>query len=69
MILVPSDFENIEAVEVGLAEFFVSKTSAWYRRGIINPAERWLKTIESGGLYFEEYFNLLSENILNEILF
>ena len=38
------NFENIEAVEVGLAE-------------------RWLKTTESDGLYFEEQFNFLSENI------
>ena len=40
-------FENIEAVEVGLTEFFASKTRDWSRRGIINLAEIWLKTIES----------------------
>lgn len=48
------NFDNIEAVQVGLAEFFASKTRNWYRRGIMNLAERWLKTIESNGLYFEE---------------
>ena len=32
-------------------------------------AERWIKTIESDGLYFEEQFNFLSENIPNKILF
>ena len=30
------NFENIEAVESGLSEFFASKTRRWYRRGIIN---------------------------------
>ena len=48
------NFQNIEAVEVSLNEFFTSKTRDWYRRGIINLAERWLKMIESDGLYFEE---------------
>ena len=36
------NFENIEAVEVGLIEVFVSKTSSWYRRGIENLAENWI---------------------------
>ena len=34
------NFENIEAVELGLTEFFPSKTRVWYRRGILNLAER-----------------------------
>ena len=38
-------------------------------RGIINLAERWLKIIVSDGLFFEEQFNFLSENIPNKILF
>ena len=48
------NFENIETVELGRTEFFTSKTRDWYRRGIINLAEWWLKIIESDGLYFEE---------------
>ena len=48
------NFENFKAVEVDLTEFFASKTRDWYRREIINLAERRLKTIESGELYFEE---------------
>ena len=52
--LLGRNFENFEAVEMGVTEFFVSKTWDWYRRGIINLAERWLKTIESDDLYFEE---------------
>ena len=63
------NFENTEAVEVGLAEFFTSKTRHCYQRGIINIAERWLKTIESDGFYFEEWFNFMSENIPNKLLF
>ena len=41
------NFENIEAVEVGLTEFFASP-------GLINLAEKWFKTIEYDGLHFEE---------------
>ena len=48
------EISKIEAVEVGLAELFVSKSTNWYLCGIINLAERWLKAIESDGLYFEE---------------
>ena len=48
------NFDNFEAVEVGFIEFFASKTRDWYHRGIINLAERWLKTIESAGLYIKE---------------
>ena len=51
-------------MEVGLTELFASKTRDWYRRGIINHAERWLKTLESDGHYFEEWFNLLSQRSL-----
>ena len=56
------NFEIIEAVEVGLTEFFASKTGEWYRREIINLTKRWLQTIESDGLYFEVYFNFMSQN-------
>ena len=48
------NFENIEPVEVGLAVSFASKTRDWYHHEIINLAERWFKTIESDGLYFED---------------
>ena len=48
------NFENIDAVEVDHTEFFASKTRDWYRRGIINIAERWLSTIEYNGFYFEK---------------
>ena len=52
--LLARNFENIEAVEVGLTEFFASKTRDWYRREKINLAERWYKTIESDDPYFEK---------------
>ena len=55
-------------MEEGLTEFFASKTRDWYRRGITNLAERWLKTIELHGLYFQELFNFLSEKIQNEFM-
>ena len=48
------NFENTEAVEVGLTDLYASKTRDWYHLGIINLTERWLKTIESDCLLFEE---------------
>ena len=54
---------------MGFTESFASNTRVWYRREIINLAERWLNTIESDGLYFEEWFNFLSENFPNKIFF
>ena len=47
------EISKLESVEVGLTEFFASKTRDWYRRGIINLAARWLKAIQSDGLYSE----------------
>lgn len=47
-------FENEAEVEVGCREFFASKTTEWYRRGISLLVERWTKTIEHGGLYFAD---------------
>ena len=44
------NFENCEAMEVCLIEFFASKTRECYHCRVINLVERWLKTIESGGL-------------------
>ena len=48
------NFEDIQAVDVSLTEFFATKTRDWCHRGIINLSKRWLKTMESDGLYFEE---------------
>jgi histone-lysine N-methyltransferase SETMAR len=46
-------FNNVEQVEKGCLDFFGSKTKEWYHRGIEQLADRWLKTIDSNGLYFE----------------
>jgi hypothetical protein len=48
------NFKTIEDVEMGCRDFFSSKDKAWYRRGIELLAEKWVQTIESNGLYFEE---------------
>ena len=45
------NFENIKAVEVGPTKFFASKTRDWYHCGLINLAEKILKTIKSDDLY------------------
>lgn len=46
-------FDNLKEVDAGVQEFFASKSPEWYRAGIQNLAERWLKVIEHNGLYFE----------------
>ena len=47
-------FNDELEVENGCREFFASKDPSWYKRGIELLAERWLKTINYNGLYFEE---------------
>lgn len=47
------DFTNIREVETGIREFFASKEPEWYRHGILELSERWQKTIDYNGLYFE----------------
>lgn len=47
-------FENIEQVENGCREFFLSKDKAWYQSGIEQLAHRWITTVEHNGLYFSE---------------
>lgn len=47
-------FSSEEEVKTAMAEFFASKTADWYRQGITQLAERWLRVIETDGLYFEE---------------
>lgn len=47
-------FGSEEEVKNGIAEFFASKKPEWYRHGIEQLAERWLRVIESDGLYFED---------------
>ena len=42
------EFEN------GIQEFFDSKDRDWFRKGIEQLADRWLKCIDTDGLYFEE---------------
>ena len=47
-------FKDRNDVEMGYGEFFVSKSKDWYLNGIKQWAERWVRTIEHNGLYFEE---------------
>ncbi|KAJ4444664.1 hypothetical protein ANN_06461 [Periplaneta americana] len=42
------NFLNLEAVEIGVVEFFASKTTNRYRRGIRNFAEWWLIAYTNG---------------------
>lgn len=47
-------FVNINDVENGCHEFFDSKSPQWYRKGIEQLANRWIKTIEHEGIYFSD---------------
>jgi histone-lysine N-methyltransferase SETMAR len=47
-------FNSVQEVKNGVREFLASKPAEWYRHGIEQLAERWTRTIESDGLYFEE---------------
>ena len=49
-------FDSLEVVlENGCRrEFFASKPAEWYRRGIEQLAQRWMKVIKNDGIYFEE---------------
>jgi histone-lysine N-methyltransferase SETMAR len=47
-------FDSVAEVEEGCRQFFASKERDWYRRGIEQLAERWVRTIEHNGLYFDE---------------
>lgn len=47
-------FHTQADVESGVQEFFASKTKDWYYAGIRELAQRWVKTIDHDGLYFDE---------------
>ena len=61
------NFENIEAVDLDLTEFFASQTRHRYRRGIINLDGIRLKAIERDGTQFE--ISLISYQKTFQIIF
>jgi hypothetical protein len=46
-------FQSVADVEVAVEEFFVSKDKEWLYQAFKELAEKWVKTIEHEGLYFE----------------
>lgn len=46
-------FSEVKEVKKHLSEYFASKSAAWYRRGIEKLSEKWQKTIDSNGAYFD----------------
>jgi hypothetical protein len=40
-------------VEVAVEELFASKDKEWFHQAVKELAEKWVKTIEYEGLYFE----------------
>jgi hypothetical protein len=46
-------FQSVADVEVALEEFFASKDKEWFYQALKELTEKWAKTIEHEGLYFE----------------
>jgi hypothetical protein len=46
-------FQTVADVEVAAEEFFASKDKEWFYQAFKELAEKWVKTIEHEGLYFE----------------
>jgi hypothetical protein len=46
-------FQSVADVEVAVEEFFASKDKEWFYQSFKELAEKWVKTIEHEGLYFE----------------
>jgi hypothetical protein len=47
------NFQSLADVEVAVEEFFASKDKEWFYQAFQEFTEKWLKTIEHEGLYFE----------------
>jgi hypothetical protein len=46
-------FQSVADVEVAVEEFFASKDKVWFYQTFKELTEKWMKTIEHEGLYFE----------------
>jgi histone-lysine N-methyltransferase SETMAR len=46
-------FQSVADMEVAVKEFFASKDKEWFYQPFKELAEKWMKTIEHEGLYFE----------------
>jgi histone-lysine N-methyltransferase SETMAR len=46
-------FQSVADVEVAVEEFFASKNKEWFYQSFKELAEKWAKTTEHEGLYFE----------------
>jgi histone-lysine N-methyltransferase SETMAR len=46
-------FQSVADIEVAVEEFFASKDKEWFYQAFKELAEKWVKTIDHEGLYFE----------------
>jgi hypothetical protein len=46
-------FQSVVDVKVAVEKFFASKDKEWFYQAFKELAEKWVKTIEHEGLYFE----------------
>jgi histone-lysine N-methyltransferase SETMAR len=52
-------FQSVADVEVAVEEFFASKDKEWLYQAFKELAEKWVKTIEHEGLYFEHLITFI----------
>jgi hypothetical protein len=46
-------FQSVADVKVAVEEFFAFRDNEWFYQAFKELAEKWVKTIEHEGLYFE----------------
>jgi histone-lysine N-methyltransferase SETMAR len=51
--LLDKKFKSVADMKVTVEEFFASKDKDWFYQAFKELAEKWVKTIEHEGLYFE----------------
>jgi hypothetical protein len=47
------NYQSLADLEVAVEECFASKNEEWFYQAFKQSAEKWVKTIEHEGLYFE----------------
>jgi hypothetical protein len=53
-------------VEVAVEEFFASKDKEWFYQAFKELAEKWVKTTEHEGLYFEYWITFILYVLANK---
>jgi hypothetical protein len=60
-------FQSVADVDVAVEEYFASKDKVWFYQAFKELAEKWVKTNEHGGLYFEYWITFILYVLANTI--